>query len=97
VGDLNSDPAGRGGQGEGAYKAIRAAGFTDTWTAANRRRPGFTFGLDAALDNAAFDRRIDFVLEKGRFRTLRSQLFGSPVRGQWPSDHKGVVSTLRHP
>jgi endonuclease/exonuclease/phosphatase family metal-dependent hydrolase len=98
AGDLNSDPNGRGGQGEGAYNAMIAGGFTDTWTAANRGNPGFTFGVDAALENADFDRRIDFVFERGRFRTLRSQLFGgAPVRGQWPSDHKGVVTTLRHP
>lgn len=98
VGDLNSDPQGRGGQGQGGYEAMRAGGFTDTWTAANRRARGFTFGVDAALEDAEFNRRIDFVFEKGRFRTRRSQLFGrSPVRGQWASDHAGVVSTLVHP
>jgi endonuclease/exonuclease/phosphatase family metal-dependent hydrolase len=99
VGDLNSDPAGRGGQGEGAYNAITEdGGFVDTWTAANPGRAGFTFGVDAALENPDFDRRIDFVFEKGRFRTRRSQVFGgAPVGGQWPSDHKGVLTTLVHP
>jgi endonuclease/exonuclease/phosphatase family metal-dependent hydrolase len=98
VGDLNSDPNGAGGQGAGGYNVVTGAGFTDTWAAAHPGNPGFTFGVDAALENADFNRRIDFVFERGRFRTRRSQLFGgAPVGGQWPSDHKGVVATLRHP
>jgi hypothetical protein len=98
AGDLNSDPEGAGGQPPGAYNAIRGAGFTDTWVAANAESPGFTFGLDAALQNADFDRRIDYVFERGRFRTRRSLLFGaSAVNGQWPSDHKGLVTTLLLP
>jgi hypothetical protein len=98
VGDLNSDPEGRGGQGEGAYNVVRRAGFTDTWARAHPGNPGFTFGLDAALRTPDFNRTIDYVFERGRFRTLRSQLFGgSPVRGQWPSDHKGLLTTLLLP
>ena len=98
VGDLNSDPNGAGGQGEGAYNVITGAGFTDTWARAHPGDSGFTFGVDAALRNATFNRRIDFVFERGRFSTLRSVLVGrSPVAGEWPSDHAGLVTTLRHP
>jgi endonuclease/exonuclease/phosphatase family metal-dependent hydrolase len=98
VGDLNSDPEGRGGQGAGAYNVVRAAGFTDTWARAHPGNPGFTFGLDAALRTPNVNRTIDYVFERGRLTTLRSQLFGgAPVRRQWPSDHKGLVTTLRLP
>jgi hypothetical protein len=98
VGDLNSDPNGAGGQGAGAYNVIRAARFTDTWARAHPGDPGFTFGVDAALRTPDFNRRIDYVFERGRFSTLRSVLFGrSPVGGRWPSDHAGLVTTLRHP
>jgi hypothetical protein len=98
AGDLNSDPNGAGGQSAAAYNVVAAARFTDTWTAAHPGNPGYTFGLDAALQTPDFNRRLDFVFERGRFRTVRSQLFGgSPVGGQWASDHKGVVTTLRHP
>jgi len=98
VGDLNSDPTGAGGQPPGAYKVVRGGGFTDTWARARPGNPGFTFGLDAALAQANFNRRIDYVFERGRFRTLRSVLFGrSPVGGQWASDHAGLVTTLRLP
>ena len=97
AGDLNSDPQGRE-QAAGAYNVVRAARFTDTWVAANRTSPGFTFGVDAALRTPDFDRRIDFVFERGRFRTLRSARFGtSPVNGRWASDHAGVVTTLLLP
>jgi endonuclease/exonuclease/phosphatase family metal-dependent hydrolase len=98
AGDMNSDPNGAGGSSAGAYDVITGARFTDTWTAANPGNRGFTSGVDAALRDADFDKRIDFVFERGRFRTRRSQVFGrAPVRGQWPSDHAGVVSTLLHP
>jgi endonuclease/exonuclease/phosphatase family metal-dependent hydrolase len=98
VGDMNSDPNDAGGSPSGAYDVITGARFTDTWAAARGSNPGFTFGLDAALRTADFDRRIDFVFERGRFRTLRSAVFGRrAVGGQWASDHAGVVSTLRHP
>jgi endonuclease/exonuclease/phosphatase family metal-dependent hydrolase len=98
AGDMNSDPNGAGDSPAGAYDVITGARFTDTWNAAHPGNTGYTFGLDAALRDADFVKRIDFVFERGRFSTRRSQVFGrSPVRRQWASDHAGVVSTLRHP
>ena len=97
VGDLNSDPNGSGGQPAGGYNVIRGAGFTDTWAAAHPSDPGLTCCNDAALSDpqSTFDSRIDYVFERGRFRTRGSRIFGaSRAGGRWASDHAGVVSTL---
>jgi hypothetical protein len=50
--------------------------------------------------NSAFDHTVDHVLTKPRLRTLRSFVTGHKrsertPSGLWPSDHGGVVSTLR--
>ena len=56
---------------------------------------------DNLFDPAAvFDHTVDHVLSKPRLRTVRSVVTGNRAgertpSGLWPSDHGGVVSTLR--
>lgn len=98
VGDLNSDYRDRGGNDSSAYDALTRFRFRDTWIRAMGSRPGFTAGRGADLRTApgqAFDTRIDYVLTRGRIATRDSRVIGIPqVRGRYPSDHAGVVSSL---
>jgi Endonuclease/Exonuclease/phosphatase family len=56
---------------------------------------------DSLFDaNAVFDHTVDHVLTKPRLRTIRAVVTGDDAgqrtgSGLWPSDHGGVVSTLR--
>ena len=106
VGDLNSDPNGDpDGRGNpAAYRNIIGAGFKDAWTRINRRQKGYACCLTRPdlSDPPPFpaDHRIDHVLFKGRFRGLRASRVGLDPKnrtksGLWPSDHGGVVATLR--
>jgi endonuclease/exonuclease/phosphatase family metal-dependent hydrolase len=50
--------------------------------------------------NAAFDHTVDHVLTKPKLKTIRAFVTGNKKSertpsGLWPSDHGGVVSTLR--
>jgi endonuclease/exonuclease/phosphatase family metal-dependent hydrolase len=87
--------------------ALARAGFVDTYREAHPDpvvRPGFTWtpGGPETVPREVFD-RIDWVLHAGAATTLRSRLVGEKgepdvglgVRRPYPSDHRGVVSTLR--
>jgi endonuclease/exonuclease/phosphatase family metal-dependent hydrolase len=94
AGDFNSDPAATG-DAAGAYRAATKAGFVDTG-----RRAG-TCCQDERLDNPAskLDQWIDHIMVRPKLRVLRSTVIGNRpsdrVNGLWPSDHAGVVATLR--
>jgi len=99
VGDLNSPGDGTGA----AYNKLIAAGFTDAAVAAGIGN-SFTCCQAPDLSNptSLFDRRIDFVLLRGHFKALGTELVGEAAAdrtavGRWPSDHAGVVTTLRLP
>ncbi|MGZ5400948.1 MAG: endonuclease/exonuclease/phosphatase family protein, partial [Nocardioides sp.] len=78
--------------------------FRDAW-AVNRKDPGDTSGQNQTLTNpvSLLDQRIDFVLLRGAVRTVEAHVVGDepfrpqtlPPRPIWPSDHAGVVATLR--
>ena len=81
--------------------------FRDAW-AVNRRDAGYTSGQNETLTNpvSQLDQRIDLVLVHGAVRTVEAHVVGdepfrSPAqppqqpRPIWPSDHAGVVATLR--
>ena len=96
VGDLNSAGDGTGA----AYNRLIAGGFTDAAVAA-----GIGNSLtccqapDLSNPTSLFDRRIDFVLVRGQFHVLGTQLVGEQAAdrsaiGRWPSDHAGVVTRL---
>jgi endonuclease/exonuclease/phosphatase family metal-dependent hydrolase len=102
VGDMNSDPAGRGGNGAGAYDLVEAAGFDDAWTAVNPGAPGLTCCINSDLSETtpSFDSRIDLIFTRSRaLRVLRAANVGTRARdrrrGLWPSDHGGTVARLR--
>ena len=89
-------------------KALADAGFQDSFRVAHpdvTERPGITWtpgypypviDPDVAID------RIDWVLAAGNVEVLSSEVVGEPDNPDvdiallpWPSDHRGVVSTLR--
>jgi endonuclease/exonuclease/phosphatase family metal-dependent hydrolase len=94
AGDFNSDPAATG-DSAGAYKAAITAGFVDTGKRAS------TCCQDEKLDNAVskLDQWIDHIMVRPKMKVLRSQIVGNKasdrVDGLWPSDHAGVVATVR--
>jgi len=105
IGDMNSD--GNGGADGVAYQEYRAAGFADAWLAKHPSDAGITWGHDELLHNPVpftnhlgANERIDFVLYKGGETTDSSDRVGEAAadfKGIWPSDHAGVVATLRMP
>lgn len=85
-----------------------AANFTDEWLEWAPANEGWTSGLSETVDDptaAGFDHRIDLVLartpEGAGLRVDRGAVTGDevsdrdPSTGLWPSDHAGVVLTLR--
>jgi endonuclease/exonuclease/phosphatase family metal-dependent hydrolase len=107
TGDLNSEPD---GTSTDAYEMVIGSGFVDTWLVGPSRGDGFTANQDADLRNpvSALWHRIDYVLYRDEF-TARGGPFRGSVDayvvgdrpsdrtpgGLWPSDHAGVVATLR--
>jgi endonuclease/exonuclease/phosphatase family metal-dependent hydrolase len=103
VGDLNSAAD---GSSTSTYETMIAAELEDSWSAANGAAAGFTSGQAENLLNpvALFRQRIDYVLFRGndlggfsaRFAdVLGEELQDRTAGGLWPSDHAGVVATLR--
>jgi endonuclease/exonuclease/phosphatase family metal-dependent hydrolase len=100
VGDMNSDPTGKDSPSS-AFDVLAGFGLVDTW--ARRLGPGYsccTENSDLSDTTAAgFDHRIDLILAKPKLRTIRGVVVGDEARdrkgGLWPSDHAGVVTTLR--
>jgi len=104
VGDLNSDAQNLTGASPVAYRTLTRFGFKDTWTGTRRRSRGFSCCLKDPLikDPPPFpgDHRIDHTLVKPRIKTTRAVIVGRDpgnrtAGGLWPSDHAGVVTTLR--
>ena len=66
--------------------------------------PGLTCCQNATLTNVptALRSRIDLILTRGPIRPLSAEVVGDipfrtqgPARPIWPSDHAGVVATVR--
>jgi endonuclease/exonuclease/phosphatase family metal-dependent hydrolase len=100
VGDFNSAAD---GSSTGSYDILTSR-LRDAW-AVNGADPGYTSGQNGDLSNevSQLDQRIDLVLTRSswrtRVRTQEAHVVGdqtfqaTPPR--WPSDHAGVVATLR--
>jgi len=108
TGDLNTEP---GGGSTDTYEIMEEAGFVDTWLVGRRRGAGFTANQSADLTNADSElwHRVDYVLYRDAF-TAEGRPFRGSVHverlgeeqgdrtvptGLWPSDHAGVLVTLR--
>jgi hypothetical protein len=95
---LTSDPP--------AYEAFLAGGLTDSWTAAGLGPPPLTCCHlapdDLASDpSASYTEDPDHIFTRGDFSVLDEHLVGDlapnppPASFIWPSDHAGMVATLR--
>jgi hypothetical protein len=103
VGDFNS--AADGTQ-TATYANITASGFEDVWHKPGN--PGYTccHAEDLLNTRSELDQRLDIVFVRG-FRTTERGSIGGQVQlvgdhagdrlasGLWPSDHAGVVASLR--
>jgi endonuclease/exonuclease/phosphatase family metal-dependent hydrolase len=96
VGDMNSGP----GFDLGAYGILLGGGFADAWPSGD----GFTccHAVDLSDPNPTLSKRIDLVVTKGGFETVSAHVVGEDpadrtASGLWPSDHAGVIATLRVP
>jgi endonuclease/exonuclease/phosphatase family metal-dependent hydrolase len=103
LGDLNSDPAGPADQAA-AFNVLAGFGFIDTWLGIHPADPGLTccHATDLRNPTLAFTQRIDHVLTKPALPVESAQVVGDEPEirasaGLWPSDHAGVVTTLRLP
>jgi endonuclease/exonuclease/phosphatase family metal-dependent hydrolase len=83
------------------YQALINAGLIDAWQQKRSADPGFTCCQLPTVDNATtnLNQRIDLVLIRGRIDVRDIRLVGDQpsdrVGGFWPSDHAGIVATLK--
>jgi hypothetical protein len=99
AGDFNSRAD---GSGTPTYGNLIGAGFKDAWRATHPRDLGNTWGHDEDLLNTTADltQRLDLVLFRDNLCALDADVVGDELTdrtpsGLWPSDHAGVVATLR--
>jgi endonuclease/exonuclease/phosphatase family metal-dependent hydrolase len=106
VGDLNADPDSdeiRFLHGLTSLGTGKCVYFQDAFAIAGDGSPGVTYARrnPFAAHLREPDRRIDYVLVRGRDERFRGEpldarvCFDSPLEGTFPSDHFGVVATLR--
>jgi hypothetical protein len=102
VGDLNSL---RGTAGD-SHDILVGEGYADAWTAAMGNAPGFTAGQASDLRNvpSALTHTVDYILYTddgsivavpGSGHVVGDELEDRTPSGLWPSDHAGIVATLR--
>jgi endonuclease/exonuclease/phosphatase family metal-dependent hydrolase len=98
IGDFNSKAD---GTGTPTYSKIIDAGFIDAWNIRGKGN-GFTCCQAENLLNpiSSLDERLDLVLFRGDFKVKDIELVGDSqndrtLSGLWPSDHAGVVATLK--
>jgi endonuclease/exonuclease/phosphatase family metal-dependent hydrolase len=91
VGDLNSGPDLPQAADRPPYAAIAHAGFKPERTA----KDSCCFNDD--LKTGAWDHNVDWVMAKPKVKLVRSSVTGAETTpsGVHPSDHGGLVSTLR--
>lgn len=85
-----------------SYRAIINDGFRDAWKLEHPHEPGFTCCQASNLLNAqsTLNHRIDLILFRGATDVDDVELVGNnhadrTPTGLWPSDHAGVVATLK--
>jgi endonuclease/exonuclease/phosphatase family metal-dependent hydrolase len=106
VGDMNAEPDSdemRYMRGLTSLGGTRCVYFQDAFALAGDGSPGFTYSRRNPFAELLRepDRRIDYVLIRGRDDRHRGEplearvCFDGPVNGTFPSDHFGVIATLR--
>jgi endonuclease/exonuclease/phosphatase family metal-dependent hydrolase len=106
LGDFNSNANGEPVTGTppatATYGAITAAGFTDAWKRKHPMNPGLTCcqATDLRNEESSLSQRIDLVFTRGPFEVEEAEVIGEEAgdrlpSGLWPSDHAGVVVTLK--
>jgi endonuclease/exonuclease/phosphatase family metal-dependent hydrolase len=105
VGDMNSDPNGTESDNV-AVNILKGFGLFDLWPRIVKRDPGFSCCLNNSdmsdTTAAGFDHRIDLIFSKPALKGSGGKVVGKKLsdraaNGLWPSDHAGVVLTLRLP
>jgi endonuclease/exonuclease/phosphatase family metal-dependent hydrolase len=97
VGDLNSDPQDASADGN-AYKVVQFVGFVNAFNPFPA-----TSGQNETVDNdvSTLRRFIDHILSRPALPVVGTDVVGDEqedrIQGLWPSDHAGVVATLRLP
>ncbi|MBX6382729.1 MAG: endonuclease/exonuclease/phosphatase family protein [Microbispora sp.] len=104
VGDFNANAGDPNDPTFATYQFLLGQGFTDAWRRKRPEDPGFTCCQAPDLRNpvSSLTRRIDLVLFRGEFGVKSIDVIGDrpadrTPSGLWPSDHAGVVATLRPP
>lgn len=93
VGDFNTGP------GDHTYSVLTGT-FTDAWTVGGAG-DGLTCCQGEFLNTTQdFYERIDLILYRGAVEAISAQVVGDELAdrttaGLWPSDHAGVLATLR--
>lgn len=103
IGDFNSDAESGDSDQNGAYQLLLDAGLLDAWSEVHPGVQGFTWPLhdeDPFTPSSTPNQRIDLVFFRGLDQVLSADLIGTELSdltpsGLWPSDHAGVVVTLR--
>jgi endonuclease/exonuclease/phosphatase family metal-dependent hydrolase len=95
AGDMNSGP----GTDLGAFGILTGAGFADPWPSGPLT---CCFKNDLHDPDPTLTKRVDLVLTRGGFDLIAADVVGEDpgdrtASGLWPSDHAGVVMTLRLP
>lgn len=97
AGDFNADAE---NPTDPTYKLLLSGGFVDAWKVAQPNNPGFTWPL--FLENlfvyTSPTQRLDLVLTRGAISVEKASLVGerNVTPGlPMPSDHAGVVATLK--
>ncbi len=96
AGDFNNTPTGA------AYGEAVGAGFADAWATANGDSGYTAFQVLPTINNPVsnLSTRIDYVLARGPIAAQDAYLVGATssartTSGLWPSDHAGVVATVK--
>jgi endonuclease/exonuclease/phosphatase family metal-dependent hydrolase len=103
VGDLNAVANVPADPTFATYQALISAGLVDAWPQAHGLDPGLTCCQNPNLMNITsnYTKRVDLVLLRAGIGIRDIHLVGNNpsdrTQGLWPSDHAGLVATLRIP
>jgi endonuclease/exonuclease/phosphatase family metal-dependent hydrolase len=103
VGDFNVGANVPGDPSFANYQALLSGGFVDAWVEKRAPGPGLTCCQtpSVSVPTPNFTLRVDLVLLRGGIDIRDIHLVGNTpadfVDGVWPSDHAGIVASLRIP